>query len=301
VVEVEDVLDVLADDDIERESGGADAGLQSEMRIGLKGRVVWESEVGGLDDSVADFEESGLEDAGELPDIAGPVVLEKAGESAGTEDDGALLITGAEAVEKVLGERSDVFAALAQGWNSETDGSETKGEVGEEQPLAGHLAQRSFRRGENDGAAGRAILKRLEDAEEQALSGRGEEIDAVEVGEACKGSGISVGGEPLARVATLKLGATHGRTAEEVARESLLAGAVFAFNGGNLEMGRGHFSLQKQLAPGRADSDDVDGCGEGVTVRRGSGGQLDESEARVAGLRAKRTGVLHGIQGASRR
>jgi hypothetical protein len=40
---------------------------------------------------------------------------------------------------------------------------------------------------EQDRAAGRAVLKIFEDAEEQALSGRGEKVDAIEIGEASEG------------------------------------------------------------------------------------------------------------------
>jgi hypothetical protein len=127
-------------------------------------------------------------------------VLEEAGERAGAEDDGALLIAGADAVEEALGEGSDVFSALTQGGNGEANGGEAVGEVGHEQALAGHLAERGLRPGEQDGAANGAVLigavltgtvlDGLENAEEQALSGRGEEVDAIEISEAAEGGWI---------------------------------------------------------------------------------------------------------------
>ena len=163
-----------------------------------------QGEVAGEDDAVVGFEERGFKDAGEFADVAGPVVLEEAGEGAGAEEHGALLIAGADAVEQGLGERGDVFAALAQRRNGETDGGEAEGEVGEKKSLTGHLAQRGLRRGEQDGAAGRAVLEGAENAEEQALAGRGEQVDAVEIGEAGEGGGVAVGGQPLARIAALE-------------------------------------------------------------------------------------------------
>ena len=163
-----------------------------------------QGEVAGEDDAVVGFEERGLKDAGEFADVAGPVVLEEAGERAGSEEHGALLIAGADAVEQGLGERGDVFAALAQRRNGEADGGEAEGEVGEQESLTGHLAQRRLRGGEQDGAAGRTILKGAENAEQQSLARRGEQVDAVEIGEAGEGGGIGVGGQPLARIAALK-------------------------------------------------------------------------------------------------
>jgi hypothetical protein len=130
--------------------------------------------------------------------------LEETGKCAGSEDDWALLVAGADAVEEKLRERGDVFAALAQRGDGEANGSEAKGEVGEKKSLAGHLAERSLRRGEQNGTAGRTVLKVFEDAKEQALTGRGKKVDAIEIGETGKGGGIGVGGQPLAGVAALK-------------------------------------------------------------------------------------------------
>jgi hypothetical protein len=67
-----------------------------------------------------------------------------------------------------------------------------------------------LRRGKQNGTAGRAVLKILEDAEEQALTGRGEKVDAIEISEARKGGGIGVGGQPLAGVAALKSAGGEG-------------------------------------------------------------------------------------------
>jgi hypothetical protein len=176
--------------------------------MGLEGAVVvgGEREVFGADDAIGGLEESGFEDGGEFADVAGPVVLEQAGEGAGAEEDGALLVAEADALEKGLGEGGDVFATHAQRGNCKADGAETEGEVGEEQALADHLAERSLRGGEEDGAAGGTVLEGFEDAEEEALSGRGQEIDAVEECKAGDGGGVGVGYKPLASIAALETG-----------------------------------------------------------------------------------------------
>ena len=115
-VEVEDVLDVMADYGVE---GEAVSGLVLEL-VGLWLEAGGQGEVVRTDDAVVGFEEGGFKDAGELADVAGPVVLEEAGECAGAEDDGALLVAGADAVKQGLGEGGNVFAALAQAeeWRS---------------------------------------------------------------------------------------------------------------------------------------------------------------------------------------
>ena len=111
------------------------------------------------DDAVVGFEECSFKQAGELAHIARPGVLEEAGERAGPEDDGALLVAGANAVEQGLCERGDVFTALAQRGDGEANGGEAEGEVGKKESLSGHLTERSLRRGEQDGAARRAVLE----------------------------------------------------------------------------------------------------------------------------------------------
>jgi len=245
-----------------------------------KGRLqtVGEGEVRGTDDAIVGLEERVLEDAGELAHIAGPGVLEEAGKRAGSEDDRALLVAGAEAIEEKLREWGNVFTALAQRRDGEANGGETKSEVGEKESLAGHLPERSLRRGEHDGTAGRAVLKILQDAEEKALTGRGKKVDAIEIGEAREGGGIGVGGQPLAGVAALKGAGGEGRAAEEITGERVFAGAMLALNGGNLQVGRGHFGLHKKLAPGGADADDLNG---------GAGVQLYEGKAGGGGLRVE--------------
>ncbi len=177
--------------------------------LGLRRTVVvgsGEGEVFGTDDAVGGFEECGFKDGGEFADVAGPVVLQEAGERAGAEEDGALLVAEADALEEGLGERGDVFAAQAQGRNGEADGGEAEGEVGDKQALTGHLAKRGLRGGEEDGASGGAVLEGFEHAQKQALAGRGEKIDAVEEGEAGEGGGVGVGDQPLAGIAALKAG-----------------------------------------------------------------------------------------------
>ena len=129
------------------------------MRFESRREAIGESKVGRTNNAVVGLQERVLKDACEFAHIAGPGVLEEPGERAGSEDDGALLIAGADAVEEELGERGDVFAALAQRRNGEANGGEAEGEVGEKKPLAGHLAERCLRGGEEDGAAGRAVLQ----------------------------------------------------------------------------------------------------------------------------------------------
>ena len=172
--------------------------LRRGLEAGGQGQVV------GADDAVDGFEERGFKDGGQLADVARPVVLEEAGERAGAEDDGALLIEGADAVEQRLGEDGDVFAALAQRGNGKADGGEAEGQVGQQEALSGHLAQRSLGGGQQDEAAGRAVLERLEHAQQQALAGRGEQVHAIEIGEAGEGGGIGVGDQPFAGVAALE-------------------------------------------------------------------------------------------------
>ena len=227
---------MMSDDGVKREIGGAGGGLRVthgswtgggvgpgvelgieqradrgiggkccvELRIGRRRQAVREGEVRSTDDAVVGLEERVLEDAGQLAHVAGPGVLEEAGERAGSKDEGALLITGADAVEEKLGERGDVFAALAQRRNGEANRSEAKCEVGKKKSLTGHLAERSLRRGEQNGAARRPVLKVFEDSEKQALTRRCEKVDAIEIGETGEGGGIGVGGQPFAGIAALK-------------------------------------------------------------------------------------------------
>ena len=147
-----------------------------------------------------------------------------------------------------------------------------------------------MRRGKKDGTAGGTVLKGFEDAQEKALAGRGEEIDAIEIGEAGEGGGVGVGYQPFAGVAALKGGVGQGRTVEEITSQGLLAAAVLALNGGDLDVGGGHFSLQEELAPSGADAYDLVGKG---------GIQLDQREAGGGGLRLELRGALHQSQRAS--
>jgi len=133
-------------------------------------------------------------------------VLEQAGEGAGAEHDGPLLVAGADAVKQGLGQGRDVFAAHAQRGNGEADGGEPEGQVGHEKALTGHLAERGLRGGQHHGAARGTVLERLEDAEEQTLAGGGKQVNAVKVGEAGKGGGIGVGYQPFTGIAALEAG-----------------------------------------------------------------------------------------------
>ena len=252
--------------------------------------MVREGEVAGADDAVDSFEEGGFKNAGEFADVSRPVVLEEASEGAGSEHDGALLVAVAESFEEGLGEGSDVFAALAQGWNGEANGGEPEGEVGHDQTLSGELAQRRFRRGKDDGAAGCAILEGFEDAEEESLAGRGEQVDAVEVGEAGESGGVGAHGEPFAGIAAFETGVGERGEREEKAGQGLFACALFAFDGGNLEVRRGHLRLHDEFAPGCAYSHDL---------AQGRGVDLDESESGDGRLDLELSGALHGSQRAS--
>ena len=107
-----------------------------------------EGEVFRADDAVGGFEEGGFKYGGEFADVAGPVVLEEACEGSGAEEHGPLLVADADAFEEGLGEWGDVFAAEAEGWDGEPDGAEAEGEVGEDQTLADHLAERGLGGGE---------------------------------------------------------------------------------------------------------------------------------------------------------
>ena len=112
-VELKDELDVVTDDGVEREVFRIDGGLGNLRRGSFL--AAGQVKVFGADDAIDGFEESGFKDRGQFADVAGPGVLEEAGERAGAEQDRALLIAGAETVEETLSERGDVFAAQAQG------------------------------------------------------------------------------------------------------------------------------------------------------------------------------------------
>jgi len=254
--------------------------------------AIGEREIDGTDDAIFVFEESRFKNTGELAHIAGPVVLQQASQSAGAQDDGALLVAGADLVEEELREGCDVFAALAQWRNDKTDGGEPEGKIREQKTLASHLAERGLRGRDEDSAAGGTVLERLEDSQEEPLAGRREQVDAIEIGKAYERGGIAVGGEPLARVAALKAGAAERRMAKEIARKRVLAGAVFAFNGGDLEMRRSHLSLGEEFAPGCANAYDVDGSGFSF--------ELNKREADGSGV-LDLSGTLHRAKCASPR
>jgi len=67
----------------------------------------------------------------------------------------------------------------------------------------------------------------------------------------------------------------------------VLAGTVFAFNDGELEMGRGHIGLHDELPPGGADADHLE---------RGSGFDLDKREAGGRWLGLEMSGARHDSQ-----
>ena len=198
-----------------------------------------------------------------------------------------MLVADADAVEQGLGERGDIFAALAQRGNGEAEGGKPEGQVGQHQPLLGHLAQRGLRGGQHDRVPRRTVLQRLEYAQQQPLTGRGEQVNAIEIEEAGEGGGIGVAGQPFTRIAALETGRGEWRVGEEIAGQRLLAGARLAFNGGHLQMGRGPLRLHQQLAPGRADAGNLHG-GRRFTVHK--------REAGDGGLGRELGGALHGSQ-----
>ena len=145
-----------------------------------------------------------------------------------------------------------------------------------------------MRRGRRRGRG--AVLEIAQDAEEQSLSGRGEQVNAVKIGEAGEGGGVGVSDEPLAGVAALEAGAGERGAAEDESGEGVFADAGFALDGGDLEVGGGHLSLHEELAPSGADADDGDKLG-----RLG----LDEREREGGRLGLEVAGALHGSQRAS--
>jgi len=172
-------------------------------------------------------------------------VLQEPRKGAGSENDGTMLVTGAEALQQYLGEHGDIFAALAQRWNGKTYGGKPEGKVRHEQALAGHLAQGRLRGGQHHGAARRTVLQSLENAQKQPLAGRGEKIDTIEISEARQCGRVGVANQPLACVAALEAGAGQRRAAEDKAGQGVLTDARFALNGGHLKMRRSHLRLHQ--------------------------------------------------------
>ena len=285
----------MPDDGIKGEVRGPGGGVHAEVRVewwvvlGLG--TVGQGKIGGLDEAIGCFEERHFENAGEFAYIAGPGVLQKPRHGAGRKDHGTKLVAGAEAVKQELCEGGNIFAALAQRRDGEADRGEAESEVGEEHALAGHVTKRCLRGSDDDGATGGTVLEGFENAEEQSLSGRGEQVNAIEVGEAGERRGITVGREPFARITALKARAGKGRTAEQILRQRLLAAAVLAFDGGDLQMRCGHFNLHEELAPRSADADDLES--------RGCGTHFNERKAGGRGQRLELSRTLHGSQRSS--
>ena len=67
-------------------------------------------------------------------------MLQQAGKRAGTQKHRPLLVALAEAVQKRLGQRGNIFAPQPQRRHGKADGGKPEGEVGQQQALAGHLA-----------------------------------------------------------------------------------------------------------------------------------------------------------------
>ncbi len=120
------------------------------------------------------------------------------------------------------------------------------------------------RRGRQRGRG--AVLKGFEDAEKQTLAGRGEQVDAIEIGEADEGGGVGVGYQPFAGVAALEGGISQRGAFVEITGQGLLAASVLTLDGGYLDVGGGHFSLHKEFAPCRAYAYDLVGVGESNSI-----------------------------------
>jgi hypothetical protein len=104
VIEIEHVLDVVANHGIEREIGWACVSLPAELRFGGRLNVVDEDHIGRLNDPVADFNERGFKNAGKLAYVARPTVLQKAGQGAGTKKRRSLLVTPAKTFQQEVGD-----------------------------------------------------------------------------------------------------------------------------------------------------------------------------------------------------
>jgi hypothetical protein len=74
-----------------------------------------DGQVTGPNSAGGGIENGGFEDGGEFADVAGPGVLQEAGQGAGAEDRGGLLVMAADAVDEGLGDWGDVFAMLTEG------------------------------------------------------------------------------------------------------------------------------------------------------------------------------------------
>uniref|UniRef100_E6QK99 Uncharacterized protein n=1 Tax=mine drainage metagenome TaxID=410659 RepID=E6QK99_9ZZZZ len=149
-VELEHALDVMEDNGVEGEVVGQRRRVGDGLAEGERtGRTVGQIETGrnktgGSEDAGGGFENGGFEDGREFSDVARPGVLEQSLERTLGECGRGLLVAATDAVDERLGDGRDVLAVFAQGWQREADGRETEGEIGQEQTLAGELAQRSM-------------------------------------------------------------------------------------------------------------------------------------------------------------
>ena len=258
------------------------------MQLGGGFKAGGESQVVGADDAIDGLQQGGFEDGGQLAHVSRPTVLEQTGQSAGSHEDGALLVAGANAVQQGLCQGGDVFAALAQGWDAKADGGEAEGQIGQHQALGGHLAQRGLGGGQQDGASLRTVLEGFKYTQQQTLTGRGEQVHTIQIGETRQGGRIGVGNQPFAGIAPLKAATGQRGAAEEIVCQGLLACAVFTLDGGQLHIGRGHLSLHQQFTPCGADS-------HGLHFRR----RLDTHKGEAGDGRLVLSNALHGYQRAS--
>jgi hypothetical protein len=176
-VQVQDILHVLLNDRIQIQavSGALPGAARAGFQAGGQGQIF------GPDDAVDGFEQRGFQHRGQLAHVSRPVVLQQPGQRAGPQHHGALLVARADAVQQRLGQHGNVFAALAQRGNGKADGGEPEGQIGQQQALRGHLAQRGLRGGQQDRSGPRTVLQRLEHAQQQTLARRRQQVHAIQI------------------------------------------------------------------------------------------------------------------------
>lgn len=280
-VQVEHVLHVAADHFVEREGAAVLDGIVVDCGFASN----WHGKITGADDVAVGFQQARFKYAGQLAHVARPGMLQKTSQRAGAQLHRTMLIATADAIEQRLRDGRNVFAAHAQRGNGKTNGGETEGEIGQQQPLAGHLAQRGLRRGNQQNAGGWMVLQMLEHVEQQALAGRRKQVYAIEVCESRQMCGVPFQ-QPFAGILALEWRAGQGRAAEHVTGQRLFARSGFALDGRKLHVRSGHVGLQQQLAPRVADT------GNGPQIARSG---FDESGPRGGELRLELHRLLHGF------
>jgi hypothetical protein len=201
-VEVENILDVMLDDGIEVEAVGARAGRSSCGVSRPEGRARSSGRMTPLTASSRAVSRT----AASSRTLPGQLCWSRRASVPGPKRRGAA-DSGRRCGRAATGPARRCLRGAGAAGNGKADGGEAEGEVGQQQALTGHLAQRGLRGGQHHGAARRAVLEGLEHAQQQSLARRGEQVDAIQIGEAGEGGRIGVGDQPLAGVAALKAAA----------------------------------------------------------------------------------------------